>query len=130
MACSRKSRRSTRKFPFRFDLYVTLIPKGQGDYSTVQSVKATMWTFGPQLALLFSLRHRAEIIGPMLGRAKPVLQFGHKFVALMEGAYANRVNLWPVLDRRRIDWRSTIWTKRLLPLGAAFGCLDVYFRFT
>src|SRR4029077_12910531 len=109
MACSRKSRRSTRKFPFRFDLYVTLIPKGQGDYSTVQSVKATMWTFGPQLALLFSLRHRAEIIGPMLGRAKPVLQFGHKFVALMEGAYANRVNLWPVLDRRRIDWRSTIW---------------------
>lgn len=69
-------------------------------------------------------------MGPVLGRAKPVLQFGHKFVALTEGAYTNRVNLWLVLDRSRIDWRSTIWTKRLLPLGAAFSCFDVYFRFT
>jgi hypothetical protein len=35
------------QFPFRFDLYVTLMPKGPGDYSTVQSVKATMWASGP-----------------------------------------------------------------------------------
>ena len=83
-----------------------------------------------ELTLLFSRRYGAEIIGPMLGRAKPVLQFGHQFVALTEGAYTNCVNLWPVLDRSRIDWRSTIWTKRLLPFGAAFSCFDVYFRFT
>jgi hypothetical protein len=83
-----------------------------------------------ELALLFSLRYGVEIVGPVLGRAKPERQFGHKFVALMEGAYTNRVNPWPVLDRSRIDWRSTIWTKRLLPFGAAFSCLDVYFRFT
>ena len=66
----------------------------------------------------------------MLGRAKPVLQFRRKFVALAQSANANAVNLWSVIDRRRIDWRSAIRTKRLLPLGAAFSCFDVYFRFT
>src|SRR5262249_30480333 len=83
-----------------------------------------------ELVLLSSLRYGAEIVGPMLGRPKPVLQFGHKFVALMQGAYTNAMNLWPVVDRCRIDWRPTIWTKRLLPLGAAFSCFDVYFGFT
>src|ERR1700741_1664203 len=37
-----------------------------------------------ELALLFRLRNGAETIGPTLRRANPVLQFGHKFVALMQ----------------------------------------------
>ena len=81
-------------------------------------------------ALLFSLWYGAKIIGPMLGRAKPVLQFGHKFVALTQGPYPNGMDLWSVIDSCRIEWRPTIWTKRLLPFGAAFGCFDVYFQFT
>ena len=83
-----------------------------------------------ELALLFILWDGAEVVGPVLGRAKPVLQFRREFVALAQSAHANAVNLWSVIDRRRIDWRSAMRTKRLLPLGATLGCLDVYFRFT
>jgi len=81
------------------------------------------------LALLFILWDGAEVVGPMLGRTKPVLQFRRKFVALAQSAHANAVDLWSVIDRSRIDWRSAIRTERLLPLCAAFSCFDVYFRF-
>src|SRR5215510_9386406 len=123
-------------------------PSSNPEYGTVPHSATAHVVFGPisgqtfgsngsdwaiiavKLALLFSLWYRAEIVGPMLGRAKPVLQFGCKFVALTQGAHANAVNLRSVINRRGIDWCPAIWTKCLLPLGAAFSCLDVYFRFT
>ena len=71
-------------------------------------------------------RGRRSNVGP----SETSMQFRRKFVALAQSAHANAVNLWSVIDRRRIDWRSAIRTKRLLPLGAAFSCFDVYFRFT
>lgn len=39
------------------------------------------------LALLFILWDGAEVVGPMLGRTKPVLQFRRKFVALAQSAH-------------------------------------------
>ena len=42
------------------------------------------------LALLFILWDGAEVVGPMLGRTKPVLQFRRKFVALAQSAHAAR----------------------------------------
>src|SRR5262245_57365965 len=92
---------------------------------------SSQWTIiAVELALPFSLWYGPKIVDPMLGRAKPVLHFGHKFVPLAQSAHANAVNLWSIIDRRRIDWCSAIWTKRLSPFGAAFSCFDVYIRFT
>src|SRR5215470_7545858 len=94
-------------------------PSSNPEYGTVPHSAIAHVVFGPtsgqtfgsngfdwaiiavELALPFSLWYGAQIVGPMLGRAKPVLQFGCKFVALAQSAHANAVNLWSVTDRRR-----------------------------
>ena len=40
-----------------------------------------------RISVLFILWDGAEIVGPVLGRAKPVLQFRRKFVALAQSAH-------------------------------------------
>ena len=62
-------------------------------------------------------RGRRSNVGPN----KTVLQFRRKFVALAQSAHANAVDLWSMIDRRRIDWRSAIRTERccrFVPLSA------------
>src|SRR5215468_8730845 len=65
----------------------------------------------------------------MAARSETTTAYGNDLVALTNGAHADGVNLGACSDRRRVDMRSTFRAKRLWPLVAAFGGLDVDFRF-
>src|SRR5437762_10083136 len=73
--------------------------------------------------------HLVQIHGPVERGAAPNLPHGTQCRSLIKTADAQRIRL-RIAECRRVDGRSTIRTKAVRALRAAFGYFDVHLRLT
>src|SRR5262249_46315053 len=66
---------------------------------------------------------------PALRRPLPVLQLRRELIALVQGADADRMDLWIRFGAGRVDRRAAMRTKRLWPLVSIFRRLYVGLEF-
>src|SRR4051812_16000696 len=121
---------------FRRNVTRQFVPKADQPPTTPQGCSPPRAGLGVQVylaslidrRLLFELSHRPDVRGPWLRRARPYLHTWGDLVALTYGAHANGVDFGPVTSGRRVNWRSTLWAKRLRPLIPTFAGFDVDFQ--
>ncbi len=84
------------------------------------------WVEGIWALLLFKAPDFADVVHPVVGRARPDLEFGRKLIPLTNGAETQAVSFWSFVCGGRVYVSPALCAKRMCPLDAAFsGRFDV-----